>query len=122
MCLLGLTWLFGALAVSDARVAFEYLFCICNSLQGFFIFLFHCIRIKEVRSQWSLFVSGLGFSNKDSDTSHSHSKNTNSQHEGNTRYCKVKNWITRSNSDPSKPNKKEKNKDEDGVAKDVSGC
>lgn len=67
LCLLGVTWLFGALAISDARVVFEYLFCIFNSLQGFFIFFFHCVRIPEVRKQWSFFVSGLGFSHKDSE-------------------------------------------------------
>ena len=69
MCLLGLTWLFGALAISDARIVFEYLFCIFNSLQGFFIFFFHCIRIKEVRNQWSVFVSGMGASHGDNKSS-----------------------------------------------------
>ena len=40
--LLGITWLFGALAIGDASLAFFYLFAICNSLQGLFIFIFHC--------------------------------------------------------------------------------
>jgi hypothetical protein len=40
--LLGITWLFGALAIGDASVTFFYLFAICNSLQGLFIFIFHC--------------------------------------------------------------------------------
>ncbi|KAK3728437.1 hypothetical protein QZH41_009483 [Actinostola sp. cb2023] len=74
LSLLGLTWLFGALAISDARIVFEYLFCIFNSLQGFFIFFFHCVRIKEVRNQWSFFVSGLGFSHKKSEHSQQRSR------------------------------------------------
>jgi hypothetical protein len=40
--LLGITWVFGALAISDASVAFFYLFAICNTVQGVFLFLFHC--------------------------------------------------------------------------------
>lgn len=79
LCLLGLTWLFGAFAISDARIVFEYLFCIFNSLQGFFIFFFHCVRIPEVRKQWSFFVSGLGFSHKDSQQSQ-HRSRVPSQH------------------------------------------
>ncbi|KAK3755021.1 hypothetical protein QZH41_011054, partial [Actinostola sp. cb2023] len=74
MVLLGLTWLFGALAIADARIVFEYLFCIFNSLQGFFIFFFHCVRIKEVRNQWSFFVSGLGFSPGESEHSQQRSR------------------------------------------------
>jgi hypothetical protein len=42
LSLLGLTWVFGALAIGDASLAFYYLFAICNSLQGFFIFVGHC--------------------------------------------------------------------------------
>ena len=52
MVLLGLTWVFGAFAIKDAKLVFEYLFCIFNSLQGFFIFIFHCVRRPEVRSKW----------------------------------------------------------------------
>lgn len=60
LLLLGLTWLFGALAISRAQIVFEYLFCIFNSLQGFLIFFFHCLRQQEVRSQWKWFLSGKG--------------------------------------------------------------
>ena len=52
MVLLGLTWVFGALAIGDAKLVFEYLFCIFNALQGFFIFVFYCARQPEVRKQW----------------------------------------------------------------------
>lgn len=107
MSLLGLTWLFGALAISDARLAFEYLFCIFNSLQGFFIFFFHCVRIKEVRNQWTFFVSGLGFSHKESETSHQRSRGFGeSQHSSEAPYVKVKNWILRKESNSDQPKRK----------------
>ncbi|XP_071170139.1 latrophilin-like protein 1 [Mytilus edulis] len=47
--LLGLTWMFGLMAVNEDFVIFQYLFAIFNSLQGFFIFLFHCVFNSEVR-------------------------------------------------------------------------
>lgn len=109
MSLLGLTWLFGALAIAEARLVFEYLFCIFNSLQGFFIFFFHCIRIKEVRNQWSFFVSGLGFSHRESETSNQRSRGIGeSRHSSDAPYVKVKNWILRkeSNGDQSQPKRK----------------
>ena len=56
MVLLGLTWLFGAMAIGGARLVFQYLFCIFNSLQGFAIFWFHCLRQEEVRQCWFDFL------------------------------------------------------------------
>ncbi|XP_078355587.1 adhesion G-protein coupled receptor G6-like [Oculina patagonica] len=60
LLLLGLTWAFGALAVSRAQLVFDYLFCIFNSLQGFLIFYFHCIRHQEVRNLWKGLLIGKG--------------------------------------------------------------
>lgn len=48
--LLGITWVFGVLAFDQATVVFLYLFAIFNSLQGFFIFVFHCLFDQQVRS------------------------------------------------------------------------
>lgn len=62
LVLLGLTWVFGALAIGSARIVFEYLFCIFNSLQGFFIFVFHCLRQKDVQRQWIALFKGKGTS------------------------------------------------------------
>ena len=62
LVLLGLTWIFGALAIGSARLFFEYLFCIFNSLQGFFIFVFHCLRQKDVQRAWLACCRGKGFS------------------------------------------------------------
>jgi len=48
--LLGITWVFGVLAFDRATVVFLYLFAILNSLQGLFIFVFHCLFDQQVRS------------------------------------------------------------------------
>ena len=58
MVLLGLTWLFGILVIDDATVAFQYLFCIFNTLQGLFVFIFFCILPHETRKQLRSFVRG----------------------------------------------------------------
>ncbi|CAL8269840.1 unnamed protein product [Boreogadus saida] len=50
--LLGLTWLSAFFAVGPLRMVMLYLFCILNSLQGFFIFVFHCLTKENVRKQW----------------------------------------------------------------------
>ncbi|XP_078359561.1 adhesion G protein-coupled receptor L3-like [Oculina patagonica] len=50
--ILGLTWVFGLLAVNNSSVVFEYLFAIFNSLQGFLIFLFYCLKNTEVRREF----------------------------------------------------------------------
>ena len=52
MSLFGLTWLFGALTVDKASLAFQILFVVFNSLQGFFIFLFFCVLGRDGRELW----------------------------------------------------------------------
>nr|XP_047142663.1 adhesion G-protein coupled receptor G4 isoform X2 [Hydra vulgaris] len=54
--LLGLTWIFAILAVGKATAVFQWLFCIFNSLQGFFIFLFYTVENKQVKEEWMLFL------------------------------------------------------------------
>ncbi|KAL3856102.1 hypothetical protein ACJMK2_015297 [Sinanodonta woodiana] len=51
--LLGLTWIFGFLAVEDARVAFMYVFAFLNAFQGFFVFLLFTAREKKIRQSWT---------------------------------------------------------------------
>uniref|UniRef100_A0A8W8I3F3 G-protein coupled receptor 133 n=1 Tax=Magallana gigas TaxID=29159 RepID=A0A8W8I3F3_MAGGI len=45
---LGVTWLFGILAVNENADVFQYIFVIANSLQGFFIFVSHVLLNKKV--------------------------------------------------------------------------
>ncbi|XP_050166684.1 adhesion G-protein coupled receptor G4 isoform X2 [Myiozetetes cayanensis] len=51
MFLLGLTWGFAFFAWGEVRIFFLYLFSIFNTLQGFFIFVFHCLMKDEVVKQ-----------------------------------------------------------------------
>ncbi len=51
--LLGLTWVFGGLTVvSETSLAFQILFAIFNSSQGFFLFVFFCVLNKDARQSW----------------------------------------------------------------------
>ncbi|KAJ9580698.1 hypothetical protein L9F63_024126, partial [Diploptera punctata] len=52
MTLLGVTWVFGALALGEAKLVFQYIFCISNSLQGFIIFVVRCVQYPEARMAW----------------------------------------------------------------------
>ncbi|XP_029390325.1 adhesion G-protein coupled receptor G4 [Mus pahari] len=52
--LLGLTWGFAFFAWGPVRIFFLYLFAICNTLQGFFIFVFYCVMKESVREQWHM--------------------------------------------------------------------
>ncbi|MBN3321719.1 AGRG2 protein, partial [Atractosteus spatula] len=54
--LLGLTWGFAFFAWGPVNLAFMYLFAIFNSLQGFFIFIFHCAIKENVRKQWRMYL------------------------------------------------------------------
>ena len=51
--LLGITWIFALLAVGKATMVFQWFFCVFNSLQGFFIFLFYTVRSQDVRKAWA---------------------------------------------------------------------
>uniref|UniRef100_A0A673ZLL4 Adhesion G protein-coupled receptor D1 n=1 Tax=Salmo trutta TaxID=8032 RepID=A0A673ZLL4_SALTR len=64
--ILGISWIFGVLAINDHALMFQYMFSVFNSLQGFFIFLFHCLLNSEVRAAfkhktkvWSLTSSSI---------------------------------------------------------------
>ncbi|XP_056360501.1 adhesion G-protein coupled receptor D1 isoform X3 [Oenanthe melanoleuca] len=48
--ILGSSWIFGILAVNAHALVFQYIFAVFNSLQGFFMFLFHCLLNSEVRA------------------------------------------------------------------------
>ncbi|XP_045390269.1 adhesion G-protein coupled receptor D1 [Lemur catta] len=68
--ILGTSWVFGVLAVNDRALVFQYAFAVLNSLQGLFIFLFHCLLNSEVRAAfkhktkvWSLTSSSTRHAN-----------------------------------------------------------
>lgn len=46
--LLGLTWMFGLLYVNAHTVTMAYIFTVLNTLQGVFIFVFHCLMNDKV--------------------------------------------------------------------------
>ena len=50
--LLGTTWVLAFFAVEEVTVIFQWLFCITNSLQGFFILIFYTVRNQDVRNAW----------------------------------------------------------------------
>uniref|UniRef100_H2TKE1 Si:ch1073-186i23.1 n=1 Tax=Takifugu rubripes TaxID=31033 RepID=H2TKE1_TAKRU len=49
----GLTWSFGLFFLDDSSIVMAYLFTIFNTLQGMFIFIFHCLLQKKVRKEYS---------------------------------------------------------------------
>uniref|UniRef100_A0A8D3DLQ1 CD97 antigen-like n=1 Tax=Scophthalmus maximus TaxID=52904 RepID=A0A8D3DLQ1_SCOMX len=61
MCILGLMWVFGALlfqegATHTATVA-PYIFTLLNSIQGALVFILHCLLSKQVREEYTHFLS-----------------------------------------------------------------
>ena len=49
---MGLTWVFGFLAIEQATETMSYLFTIFNSLQGLLLFLFHVLLDPSCRQAW----------------------------------------------------------------------
>uniref|UniRef100_A0A8B9ZF13 G-protein coupled receptors family 2 profile 2 domain-containing protein n=1 Tax=Anas platyrhynchos TaxID=8839 RepID=A0A8B9ZF13_ANAPL len=64
MFLLGLTWGFAFFAWGAVRIFFLYLFSIFNSLQGFFIFVFHCLMKDDVMKQCQVHFCWRRFNRK----------------------------------------------------------
>lgn len=47
MFVTGLTWIFGFLAINEARQVFQAIFCIFNAFQGAVLFLFYITRRRR---------------------------------------------------------------------------
>jgi hypothetical protein len=47
--ILGLTWGIGVFAIDTLSLTLAYAFTILNSLQGFFVFVFHCLLNKKIQ-------------------------------------------------------------------------
>ena len=67
--LMGTTWVIGLFAVEVLTLEIQIAFCVLNSLQGFFIFLFYGVRNSDVRERWK-WMSGW-WSSEDSKNSDS---------------------------------------------------
>ncbi|XP_041443133.1 adhesion G protein-coupled receptor E1 [Xenopus laevis] len=50
--ILGSTWVLGFFQCGTGAIVASYLFTICNSLQGAFIFLVHCLLNRQVRAEY----------------------------------------------------------------------
>lgn len=96
MSIFGLTWVFGALTVDKASLAFQIIFVVLNSLQGFIIFLFFCVLGRDGRELWleTLFCGRYK-------SSHLHPSSANSSATKNGK--KHKNVLLSSNTDSSVP-------------------
>ncbi|XP_056225072.1 adhesion G protein-coupled receptor L3-like isoform X3 [Seriola aureovittata] len=82
LCLLGLTWAFGLMYVNESTVVMAYLFTIFNSLQGMFIFIFHCVLQKKVRKEYGKCLRTHCCSGKSVDSSVGSGKGTASRAPG----------------------------------------
>ena len=56
--LFGLTWIFGAFTILKADQAFQLIFTVTNSFQGFFIFILFCVLNSDVRHVWAKMLQG----------------------------------------------------------------
>uniref|UniRef100_A0A1A7Y9Y0 Latrophilin 2 n=2 Tax=Iconisemion striatum TaxID=60296 RepID=A0A1A7Y9Y0_9TELE len=74
--LLGLTWSFGLFFLNESSIVMAYLFTIFNTLQGMFIFIFHCILQKKVRKEYGKCLRTHCCSGKSVETSISSSSKT----------------------------------------------
>ncbi|XP_073763791.1 adhesion G protein-coupled receptor L3-like isoform X40 [Danio rerio] len=82
LCLLGLTWAFGLMYVNESTVIMAYLFTIFNSLQGMFIFIFHCVLQKKVRKEYGKCLRTHCYSGKSVESSMGSVKSSSSRGPG----------------------------------------
>ncbi|OCT90347.1 hypothetical protein XELAEV_18018959mg [Xenopus laevis] len=66
--ILGSTWVLGFFQCGTGAIVASYLFTICNSLQGAFIFLVHCLLNRQVREEYRKFFRRLHIKKPESET------------------------------------------------------
>ena len=76
MVLLGLTWAFGILAIGDTKMIFQYLFCIFNTFQGLFVFIFFGILPVGTKAKLQNFIQKIGALNGNREVSGNHTFNS----------------------------------------------
>ena len=67
--LFGLTWIFGAFTILKADQAFQLIFTVTNSFQGFLIFILFCVLNSDVRLVWAKKLQGKSLASLKSVTS-----------------------------------------------------
>ncbi|XP_041443132.1 adhesion G protein-coupled receptor E1 [Xenopus laevis] len=66
--ILGSTWVIGFFQFGTWAIVASYLFTICNSLQGAFIFLVHCLLNRQVREEYRKVFRRLHIKKPESET------------------------------------------------------
>ncbi|KAL0993234.1 hypothetical protein UPYG_G00105000 [Umbra pygmaea] len=59
LCVLGSTWIFGCFQFNDSTLPMSYLFTIFNCLQGFLLYVMHCLLSKQVREEYGKIVDSV---------------------------------------------------------------
>jgi hypothetical protein len=73
--LLGLAWILAFFVITTHQPVFDYLFAICNTLQGVLLFWFHCLNKPDVRQVYRrILCCGSGAQETSHSSSHSKSK------------------------------------------------
>ncbi|XP_048846572.1 adhesion G protein-coupled receptor E5-like isoform X2 [Brienomyrus brachyistius] len=57
LCILGTMWIFGCFQSEKNTLAMSYLFTIFSSFQGVLVFVMHCLCSKQVREEYSRFLT-----------------------------------------------------------------
>nr|XP_046270671.1 adhesion G protein-coupled receptor E2 isoform X3 [Scatophagus argus]XP_046270672.1 adhesion G protein-coupled receptor E2 isoform X3 [Scatophagus argus] len=57
LCVLGSMWIFGSFQIGEGSTAMSYLFTIFGSLQGFMLFVMHCLFSEQVREEYGNILS-----------------------------------------------------------------
>ncbi|XP_023232841.1 latrophilin Cirl-like isoform X3 [Centruroides sculpturatus] len=54
--LLTITWIFGVIYLRKESIIMAYIFTVFNSLQGLFIFIYHCMKNEKLQKEYEKFI------------------------------------------------------------------